>query len=84
MRFIVLAVLLTGCSDHLVKVAEPQSVLITWERVKPTHCPDAGQFYGCAERQYDYALCTIRMPEDAPDWVVAEEFRHCFAFEHAK
>ena len=82
-----LLVLLTGCAafaPDMTKVSEPRTVLVTWERVQPTECGAPGRYLGCATRTPGYTACLIQMPEDAPDWVVAEEFRHCFAFEHSR
>ena len=83
MKAIVLALMLAGCASDLVKVSEPQAVTITWVRVDPVTC-GAVKALGCAVTSptYDARDCLIIMPEDSPDWVVAEEFRHCFGYMH--
>lgn len=78
---LLLLILLAGCSD-LVKVSEPHTVTITWDRAAPTNCGRQAQPSGCAYRSHNYMDCRVVMPEDAADFVVAEEFRHCFGYEH--
>ncbi len=76
--------LLSGCAANggLVKMADVSHSDIHWIRERPQDCGKAGNFNGCAWRMDNYSKCSIVMPEDAPDWVVAEEFKHCFGYEH--
>ena len=85
MRYLTALLLLPGCTSFhsdMVKVSEPLTVLVTWERVTPTQCPTPGNYGGCTTRGAGYATCYIQMPEDASDAVIAEEFKHCFGWEH--
>ena len=38
--------------------------------------------YGCARIYHEGNLCVIELPEDAPDWALAHEFKHCFGYVH--
>jgi hypothetical protein len=77
--------LTTGCSGtggDLVKVTEPTSVLVQWRKVAPENCRGTQHAYGCAKVSHQGALCVIELPEDAPDWALAHEFKHCFGYRH--
>ncbi len=78
-----LLIALTGCAT-LEKKAEVTQSKITWaKRLPTTPCNASGLVLGCATRTLpDYSSCIIEMPEDAPDWLIAHEFRHCFGWEH--
>jgi len=85
MRYLVLLLLLTGCASDMVKLREVSSVKITWIKQAPKNCGTASvakgdQIHGCA--QVGAEACVIFMAEDAPDWVVAHEIRHCFGYMH--
>lgn len=75
---------LFGCAGpaDLVKRAEVQAVRVTWIKEKPATCGDASNAQGCATRTPGYLECLIEMPEDASAVVIAEEFLHCFGWEH--
>jgi len=87
MRAFILLLALTGCSSHLVKEREVFETRVVWVKQVPLACgklasTDQVTLHGCADRRP--GLCIIQMDESAPDWVVAEEFRHCFGYEHRK
>ena len=74
---------LWGCaSTDLVKRADVKAVRVTWIKEKPATCGGAANAQACATRAPGYHECLIEMPEDATDAVIAEEFRHCFGWEH--
>ena len=74
---------LFGCGGtELVKRAEVQTVRVTWVKEKPESCGDASNADGCATRSLGYQECLIRMREDVSISVIAEEFLHCFGWEH--
>ena len=77
-----LALLLSGCAYDWQKIAEPQTVTITWERKASGPCDGypAAVVEGCAYPQGD--KCRIVMPENSSDRVIAHEFKHCFQFSH--
>ena len=87
-----LLVALSGCAssnDDMIKVYEPRVVLVEWKREAPTRCgPLAAsaerQLHGCTTTTHQGAVCRIEMREDAPDWVIAHEFRHCFGYAHRR
>jgi hypothetical protein len=77
--------LAAGCSGtggDMVKVSEPTSVLVQWRKVAPQSCGGTQHAYGCAKVSHQGALCVIELPEDAPDWALAHEFKHCFGYVH--
>jgi hypothetical protein len=77
--------LTTGCSGtggDMVKVSEATSVLVQWRKVAPQSCGGTQHAYGCAKVSHQGALCVIELPEDAPDWALAHEFKHCFGYVH--
>jgi hypothetical protein len=81
----VLGLLTAGCAGSgadLVKVSEPTSVLVQWRRASPESCGEARHAYGCAKISHQGAICVIELPEDAPDWALAHEFKHCFGYVH--
>ena len=87
--YLILAVLIlvtgiTGCDKlHMERVAEVKTTQITWIKETPQSCGNVpGHINACATSASDYSWCVIRMPENTPDWVVAEEFKHCFGFIH--
>ena len=86
MRLLLLSLLLlSGCGDGLEKTVNVQTTTITWNRSVPTKCGAAAPpFFGCADRGAGYKTCVITMPEDARNDTIAEEFKHCFGYEHAK
>jgi uncharacterized membrane protein len=80
--FSVLMLLIAGCSSGygLVKESDVSERTIKWERHDPILCAGLPSMNGCA-----FTLenpCRIVMREDSPDWLVAEEFRHCFGYVH--
>jgi hypothetical protein len=83
-----LILLLAGCSYHMMPPArEVSTVTIEWRRVTPKQCGDLRtttlfELLGCAH--FDGTTCLLEMPEDAPDWLIAHEFRHCFGYSHQK
>jgi hypothetical protein len=77
--------LTTGCagtSGEMVKVSEPTSVLVQWRKVAPQSCGGRQHAYGCATISHQGSLCVIELPEDAPDWALAHEIKHCFGYVH--
>ena len=72
--------LLTGCSTGLIKTQEISVQTITWEKRAPILCAGLKNSAGCA--YVEAHQCRIVMREDAPDWVVAHEFKHCFGWIH--
>jgi hypothetical protein len=73
MKPILLALLLTGCSD-MVLTNPRETTTITWVDRK------CGHSAGCALVMAD--RCYVAMEREAPDWLVAHEMKHCFGFEH--
>ncbi len=89
--YIILAVLIlvtgiTGCDKlHMERVAEVKTTQITWIKETPQSCGNVpGHINACATSASDYSWCVIRMPENTPDSMIAEEFRHCFGEVHPK
>ena len=82
----VVLLLLTGCAssfDHdLEQKASPHTVVVTWNKKKPAMCGDQAGGEACAWRTPDYSRCYIEMPWNASWRVIAEEFLHCFGWEH--
>lgn len=79
-------VLLGGCAGYgeMVKEYNPGTVQVTWIQQKPFKCAEAKNPLGCAHITRDNKTCIIEMDADAPDFVVAHEFKHCFGFVHRK
>ena len=83
---------ISGCASDLVKIADVDTAVIQWVRVQPKTCDDMTArglvtLFACTrgrQREGKKSHCIIEMPEDADDRVVAEEFRHCFLYEHKK
>jgi hypothetical protein len=71
-----------GTAGDMVKASEPSTVLVEWRRVLPKGCGSAQHAYGCARVSHQGNLCVIELPEDAPDWALAHEFKHCFGYVH--
>ena len=71
-----------GGSDELVKAYQAENVLVQWKRVAPKDCGTVEHAYGCSRITLDGNLCIIEVPENAPDWVLAHEFKHCFGYVH--
>ena len=69
MRYLVV-LLLAGCASDMVKVAEPASVVITWDRREPVGATVAA----------DFKTCRITAPETVDDAALGQEFRRCFGF----
>jgi len=67
------------------RVAEVKTTQITWIKETPQSCGNVpGHINACATSASDYSWCVIRMPENTPDSMIAEEFRHCFGEVHPK
>ena len=81
LAIVLLATQFSGCTT-MTQAAKVDTSTVTWLKQKPTECGGKPQSQGCAWSSADYKRCVITMPVDAPDWVVAEEFKHCFGFEH--
>lgn len=87
-RYLVTAalVLLTACDKlPMTRKVQVETTTITWIKETPKSCgpvPSGHILNACATNNNDFTQCTIRMPEDTPDWVVAEEFKHCFGWVH--
>ena len=80
-----LGLAMTGCSStatDMVKAYEPASVLVQWRKAAPGSCGGVEHAYGCAKVSHQGAMCVIELPEDAPDWALAHEFKHCFGYVH--
>ena len=82
------AALMTGCAPvsyipDLVERNHVEETRILWVRGIMSNCGGAKSPIGCAEiiRQ---DKCVITMPENAPDEIVAHEFKHCFGYVHRK
>jgi hypothetical protein len=76
---------MAGCSStgsEMVKAYEPTSVLVQWKKGKPENCGGTQHAYGCARVSHQGAMCVIELPEDAPDWALAHEFKHCMGYVH--
>jgi hypothetical protein len=76
---------LAGCAStatDMVKAYEPTSVLVQWKKVAPQSCGGVQHAYGCSKVSHQGALCVIELPEDAPDWALAHEIKHCFGYVH--
>jgi hypothetical protein len=72
----------TGSAGDMVKAYEPTSVLVQWRKGRPESCGGVQHAYGCAKISHQGSLCVIELPEDAPDWALAHEFKHCFGYVH--
>lgn len=91
-RWLTLVVfLLSSCALFIDRMDPPKDevrrVTIEWRRVTPTECGDLRQgplslLYGCATNYG--SICVIEVPENAPDWLIAHEFKHCFGYSHRK
>jgi hypothetical protein len=84
-----LALAASGCAtfggdDEMVKAYHPTSVLVEWKRVAPKDCGTVQHAHGCSRITLNGNLCTIEVPENAPDWVLAHEFKHCFGYVHKR
>ena len=79
------AALLVACDgDELSKPEKPRGwTVITWVQETPEVCGNVrGSFNGCASISQDGRNCTITMPENAADYVIAHEFKHCMGYVH--
>ena len=78
--------LLGGCDKlPMTRKVQVETTTITWIKETPKSCgplPAGHILNACASPNNDYTRCTITMPEDSPDWVVAEETKHCFGWIH--
>jgi hypothetical protein len=77
--------LTTGCAsfgDEMVKVHEVTSVTVQWRKTAPKGCGEVKHAYGCATTWLKGSLCVIELPENAPDWALAHEIKHCFGYVH--
>jgi hypothetical protein len=45
-------------------------------------CPQVRAAIGCATRDYDRGFCYIRVPADAPLWLLSHELLHCAGMDH--
>ena len=79
-------ILLMGCTygGEMVKVAEPQTVAVTWERRAPDSCgmPPLVTVLACTFPSRDWSMCRIVAPEGTSDAVLGHEMRHCFGWVH--
>ena len=85
MRYLYLIVLLlAGCAPNadMVKLASPETVVVTWNREAPTYCGSHKVANGCALSSPGYRTCSIWAREDVSDAVLGHELRHCFGYEH--
>lgn len=63
-----------------------QHSIITWEDAQPKEC---GTFVngvsGCASvislNDGKTTVCTITLPRNSQDWLIAHEIKHCFGWE---
>jgi hypothetical protein len=75
---LLLATQFSGCTG-MVKERDVATTEITWIRKAPVNC--GGEMRdGCAVTRGP--ACFIYMDEDAPDFIIAHEFRHCFGYKH--
>jgi hypothetical protein len=72
----------SSTATDMVRAYEPTSVLVQWKKGKPESCGGTQHAYGCARVTHQGAMCVIELPEDAPDWALAHEFKHCFGYVH--
>ena len=84
MKYALALLMLAGCAAPMKKAADVDGTHITWVRAVPAQCANAQNALGCAIYAEGWRVpnCLIIMPEDAPDWVIAHEFKHCFGYEH--
>ena len=83
MRCLLVVLLLSGCAsqgNELVLVRQVDETGIRWIRGVEKNCGGARSPDGCAD--WSGNPCVITMKEDAPDYVIAHEFRHCFGYVH--
>lgn len=89
-RAAILAFLLTGCASDMVRLANVHTTTITWIAQAPVVCGGYDTrkgdvtIHGCAQVSPDQQRCTVMMAENAPDWVVAHEFKHCFGWRNGQ
>ena len=80
-----LCLALSGCTA-MRQASDVHQSNITWVKVKPTTCGAVADAAGCAytfEPLTDKGnTCILIMENDASDWVVAHEVRHCFGWVH--
>jgi len=82
-----LAALMVGCDNtNMVNVTPVQTSTVTWMKIEPATCGTQPGTGGCAMYSTPQTFadnhCTVFMAEDAPDMIVAEEFKHCFGWAH--
>lgn len=84
MRYAILLMLLNGCAGYgeMVKAYNPGTVQVTWIQQKPFECGETKNALGCATITKDNSRCVIHADANAPDFVIAHEFKHCFGFIH--
>ena len=91
MRHILLCLLLSGCVGIDMREAERrEEVTIRWHRVPDGHAAcepilgSGGIWLGCYRYYKATKTCVVWMRSDAPDFVVAHEFKHCFGWDHGR
>jgi hypothetical protein len=77
----------SGCAvfagnDVMVKAREVDSVTVVWRKAAPKGCGEVKHAYGCATTWLNGSVCVIELPENAPDWALAHEIKHCFGYVH--
>ena len=90
MKFILLF-LLAGCStfdDGMVRdrPMEPKSIVHIEVADFAQYCAknSAPSDYGCAVRIYSSQTCIIYTNLNPPQWVVDEERKHCYGWNHSQ
>jgi len=91
---VVAAVSIGGCEYVTPGAALNQQVagkpiehsIITWKDEQPRECgPLVNGVSGCASvislNDGKTTVCTITLPKNSQDWLVAHELKHCFGWE---
>ena len=80
--FLILLTMASSCggAPEVIKGEYVSETRIKWIRGIEKNCGGALSPLGCAFINYDG--CTITMPEEASDEIVAHEFKHCFGYVH--
>jgi len=81
---IVILALIVGCASDMVRKKTVDVATIHWIRATPEKCGGEAlqgrTLHGCAK--VFPSGCVLTMAEDAPDWLVAHEVKHCFGWDH--
>ncbi len=95
MKSAVIALCLAGCvtltpeSQQYVKAFEVKATRVEWVRTNNVNAVCQGMqprnnflYVACTQHAPDYSWCKIYAPEEAITWILGDELKHCFGYDH--